>query len=90
MRGAELRSSLAEVKRFSQKIVSSAIRRSETATHVSTVEPTATTEPVQNNLIDALLTHIADHEVVADAAMNYLSAGSHRHPAPSKQRAKEP
>ena len=32
-------------------------------------------DPQANNLIDSLLDHIDDHEVVADAAMNYLSAG---------------
>lgn len=83
MRGAQLRSSFAEVKRFSRKIVSSAIHRKETA-HGLMEEPTSATEPVPNNLIDALLNHIADHEVVADAAMNYLSAGSHRVPVSSK------
>ena len=83
MRGAQLRSSLVEVKRFSREIVSSAIRRKETA-HDLIEEPTAATETVQNNLIDALLNYIVDHDVVADAAMNYLSAGSHRHPVSSK------
>ena len=83
MRGAQLRSSLAEVKRFGRKIVSSAISRRENA-RVSMKEPSAATEPARNNLVDALLNHIADHEVVADAAMNYLSAGSLRHPVPPK------
>ena len=71
------------MKRFGRKIVSSAISRRENA-HVLMEEPSAANEPAQNNLVDALLNHIADHEVVADAAMNYLSAGSHRHPVPSK------
>lgn len=89
MRGAQLRSSLAEVKRFGREIVASAIHGKETA-HDLIEEPAAATETVQTNLIDALLTHIADHEVVADAAMNYLSAGSHRHPVLSNERAKKP
>lgn len=77
MLGAQLRASVAEVKQFSRTIVSSAICRRET-TRVPMKEPATTVEPVQNNLIDALLNHIADHQVVADAAMNYLSAGSNR------------
>lgn len=81
--GAHLRSSIAEVKRFSRTIVSSAVCRRKTA-RVSVKEPTVTAEPVQDNLIDALLNHIADHQIVADAAMNYLSAGSYRHPVSSK------
>lgn len=85
MWGAQLRSSLAEVKRFSRTIVSSAICRREKTARVSTKEPTATVETMRDNLIDALLNHIEDHQVVADAAMNYLSAGSHRHPVSSEK-----
>ena len=79
IRGAQLRSSLAEVKRFSRAIVSSALSKRESAL-VSNKDLTATAAPVQGKLIDALLNHIPDHQVVADAAMNYLSAGPHYHP----------
>jgi hypothetical protein len=76
--GAQLRASIAEVKQFGKTIVSSALARRKSIP-VPWKETGATTEPIQKNLIDALLDHIADHQVVADAAMNYLSAGSYQH-----------
>lgn len=77
--GARLRAAIAEVKQFGRTIVSSAIVRRQSSS-VLMKEPAATTEPIQINLIDALLDRIADHQVVADAAMNYLSAGSNLYP----------
>ena len=71
--GAPFRRAVAEVKRFGDSIVSKAVRardntKAENAGHKAA-------NPLQNNLINALLDHIDDHRVVADAAMNYLSAG---------------
>lgn len=77
--GARLRAAIAEVKRFGRTIVSSAIVRRQ-SNPVLIKQPAAATEPIQNNLIDALLDRITDHQVVADAAMNYLSAGSNLYP----------
>jgi hypothetical protein len=73
--GTELRASIAEVKRFGRTIVSSALARRITSPP-SMKKSGVMNEPIQNNLVDALLDHIGDHQVVADAAMNYLSAGS--------------
>ncbi len=45
----------------------------------------ATSSPIKEseNLINSLLDHIDDQQIVADAAMNYLSAGSFYCPFPS-------
>jgi len=69
--GAPLRRAVSEVKTFGDSIVSAAVKK-----RGSGEEPAKrTTDPLQTNLINALLDHIDDHKVVADAAMNYLSAG---------------
>lgn len=78
MRGAQLRASIAEVKKFGRTIVSSALARRK-GIPVPLKGPGATIEPIRNNLVDALLDHISDQQVVADAAMNYLSAGWYHH-----------
>ncbi|CAO1603328.1 hypothetical protein XANCAGTX0491_006916 [Xanthoria calcicola] len=72
--GAPLRRAFFEVKRFGNSIVSSAVgkrARPNIAGHQLGEE----IHPLQDNLINSLLDHISDHQVVADAAMNYLSAG---------------
>ncbi|KAL2047240.1 hypothetical protein N7G274_001259 [Stereocaulon virgatum] len=67
--GAPLRRAVFEVKTFGSQIVSAAVQKREKQ------EKARTADPLHNNLINALLDNIKDHAVVADAAMNYLSAG---------------
>ncbi|KAL8828759.1 MAG: hypothetical protein Q9170_006460 [Blastenia crenularia] len=72
--GATLRRAFLEVKRFGNDIVSSTVARREKA-DATTDKSVKDVNPLQTNLIDSLLDHMTDHQVVADAAMNYLSAG---------------
>lgn len=69
--GAPLRKAVYEVKTFGDRIVSAAVQKRETSERLAK----GSIDPLQDNLINALLDHIDDHKVVADAAMNYLSAG---------------
>ena len=71
--GAPLRKAVQEVKRFGDSIVSNAVHMKKEVDNAKT-EPRSA-NPLQGNLISSLLDHIEDHRVVADAAMNYLSAG---------------
>ena len=71
--GSSLRNAVFEVKQFGTLIVAAAVSRRATSAAAATAKETA--DPLKNNLINALLDHIDDHTVVADAAMNYLSAG---------------
>lgn len=74
--GARFRKAVFEVKKFGNELVSAAMhKRREARKTVTKIEP-AGTDPAQNNLINLLLDHIEDRQVVADAAMNYLSAGA--------------
>ena len=73
--GNALRKAVKEVKYFGASIVSAAIQRRidhQAPTKKSMTDKQSVT---QTNLVDALLENIADHHIVADAAMNYLSAG---------------
>lgn len=72
--GASLRKAVYEVKRFGDNIVSSAVHRREKPA-VAEDRPVTESNPLQNNLINSLLDQISDYQVVADAAMNFLSAG---------------
>lgn len=65
--GARHRKAIEEVKKFGNVLVSYAIHR-RSMRGVSARQ-------LQTNLIDSLLDHIEDRQIVADAAMNYLSAG---------------
>ena len=69
--GGPLKRAVNEVKTFSSMIVSDAVDKRDKASRLAKEN----TYPLKNNLINALLDHIEDHEIVADAAMNYLSAG---------------
>jgi cytochrome P450 len=62
--GFKFKSSLAEVKRFGSKIVMSAQKRQLNKD-----------KSLRINLIDSFLDHISDPQTVADAAVNFLSAG---------------
>lgn len=65
--GGSHRRAIREVKKFGNVLVSSALHRRSMLG--------ASTDSLPTNLIDSLLDHIEDHQIVADAAMNYLSAG---------------
>ena len=67
--GAKMRKAVTEVKSFGRKIVAGAVAKRKGEI------PETGDELLKNNLINALLDHIDDHQVVADAAMNFLSAG---------------
>ena len=73
--GAPLRRAVSEIKRFSSIIVSSTVEARYNDGLSSNVHKAERGKPLQNNLINSLLDHISEHQVVADAAMNYLSAG---------------
>lgn len=73
--GASLRKAIFDVKIFGSSIVSAATQKRKVKYGSSENNIAKNSNPVQNNLIDSLLDHIDDHQVVADAAMNYLSAG---------------
>ncbi|KAL8873385.1 MAG: hypothetical protein Q9174_001141 [Haloplaca sp. 1 TL-2023] len=73
--GASLRKALFEVQRFGDNIVSSAIAKRQGSDLVDDKSTAQPQNSLRNNLIDSLLDHIPDRRVVADAAMNYLSAG---------------
>ena len=74
---AELRRSLAIVKAFGRRIVSTAV--ADKQTHHGHGHPGSTdkdkVEEVSGSLIQSLLESISDQDIVADAALNYLSAG---------------
>ncbi|POS77399.1 cytochrome P450 [Diaporthe helianthi] len=81
--GARLRKSIAIVKTYGKQIVDTAIRDREQA---AAAEPPAAGSPspqqgdekldkISGSLIQSLLDSIGDREIVADSALNYLSAG---------------
>jgi cytochrome P450 len=74
--GSRLRKSVSIVKSYGDKIVSQAI---EDRRHLATVsKPDRTTtdlDHISGTLINSLLDTISDKPTVADAALNYLSAG---------------
>ncbi|KAL8689992.1 MAG: hypothetical protein Q9224_004512, partial [Gallowayella concinna] len=72
--GAPLRRAVREVKRFGNEIVSAAVEI-RTKSNGAKSKSAKDADPLRDNLINSLLDHIPDHQVVADAAMNYLSAG---------------
>jgi len=73
--GGRLRRAVLEVKNFGQMIVSNAVQQRKTKTKSAQSQPSKDLDVSRHNLIDSLLDHLDDHQIVADAAMNYLSAG---------------
>ena len=73
--GAPLRKAILDIKVFGYSIVSAAIRKRLDERGSSKDDTIKNSGPLQSNLINSLLDYIDDHQVVADAAMNYLSAG---------------
>lgn len=75
--GSKFRQSVANVKVFGSKLVSNAVRiRQQGGKDKMAIEDAAgTLAGISGSLINSLLDSIDDHEVVADAALNYLTAG---------------
>ncbi|KAL9115044.1 MAG: hypothetical protein Q9187_007370 [Circinaria calcarea] len=73
--GAKLRRAVKEVKDFGREIVSATVMKRESEKATAKDSDVSDVDPLQNNLINALLDNIQDQQVVADAAMNFLSAG---------------
>ena len=77
--GRKLRKSIAQVKAFGSEIVAKAVWAKQSRRPVgksNTKSDSAKTfEGISGSLIHSLLDTIDDHQMVADAALNYLTAG---------------
>jgi hypothetical protein len=75
--GSRFRDSIAKVKDFGTLIVSSAVTSRENKSQDESVTSgtSNTFKDSSGSLINSLLDSIDDHQMVADAALNYLSAG---------------
>ncbi|THV45019.1 hypothetical protein BGAL_0542g00060 [Botrytis galanthina] len=71
--GGRLKSSIAKVKAFGTEIVSNAVRARQEKSQVNNEQNSL--DSISGSLINSLLDSIDDHQMVADAALNYLSAG---------------
>lgn len=80
--GDRFRKAVFEVKRFGNEIVSAAVDKRQKAMDKPVLDEGDKAKPLQDNLINALLDHVDDRQVAADAAMNYLSAGIQSLPSP--------
>lgn len=74
--GCQFRSSVAKVKAFGAEIVSNAVKARQGQNDMSTEK--SDLESISGSLIHSLLDSIDDHQMVADAALNYLSAGMYQ------------
>jgi hypothetical protein len=75
--GQKFRNSVAKVREFGSVIVGNAVNAPREKSHAQTATPgdSTTFEEISGSLINSLLDSIDDQKVVADAALNYLSAG---------------
>lgn len=74
--GARMRSSVGIIKAFGRRIVDSAVEeRDRGVKQPSAQEQDEKLDDVSGSLIQSLLDSIGDRQMVADAALNYLSAG---------------
>ncbi|KIW20335.1 hypothetical protein PV08_00910 [Exophiala spinifera] len=77
--GGQFHDSLSEVKRFGREIVLNARKRRSRAAFESLITddpvPAANNPDFHGTLIDSLIESFADPQVVADSALNFLSAG---------------
>jgi len=73
--GSDFRASLVEVKRFGRQIVANARKRRSRAAFESLITNEDLSEPGYGTLIDSLIEAFAEPQVVADSALNFLSAG---------------
>lgn len=76
--GKQFRDSVAKVKAFGGVIVESAVESRQNKHSVSASDD-KTFDTISGSLINSLLDSIDDHQMVADAALNYLSAGEPLH-----------
>ena len=84
--GRRFRESVSVVKKFGSLIVTSAVKNRNNVGKTNEAPPGPDQKPfasVNGSLINSLLDAIDDKEVVADAALNYLSAGKDRSQVPS-------
>jgi cytochrome P450 len=73
--GRQLRKSIAEVKKFGDSIVANAVKARERQEYDGNMPRGGGISAISGSLINSLLDSIPDHKLVADAALNYLSAG---------------
>lgn len=73
--GGRLKSSIAKVKAFGTEIVLNAVRARQEKSQVNNEQNSL--DSISGSLINSLLESIDDHQMVADAALNYLSAGTY-------------
>ena len=73
--GTAIHKAVREVKEFGASIVSTAVQKRLSQQRFMEGQKVEKENKLQTNLINSLIDNIADHQVVADAAMNYLSAG---------------
>ncbi|KAE9380593.1 cytochrome P450 [Stipitochalara longipes BDJ] len=71
--GGKFKKSVAQVKAFGSMIVSNAIQSKQSKKRETSVD--LSLGDMSGSLINSLLESIDDHQMVADAALNYLSAG---------------
>ncbi|KAL2069600.1 hypothetical protein VTL71DRAFT_14279 [Oculimacula yallundae] len=69
--GGKFKDSVAQIKAFGSMIVANAVQ----TRNRNTIEPEAGLNSISGSLINSLLDTIDDQGMVADAALNYLSAG---------------
>lgn len=77
--GDKFRDSIAQVKAFGSMIVANAIQTRKN----KTTETESALDLMSGSLINSLLDSIEDQDMVADAALNYLSAGEQMLLAPT-------
>ncbi|KAH6617797.1 cytochrome P450 [Chaetomium sp. MPI-SDFR-AT-0129] len=74
--GSEFRRSVSAVKEFGRHIVANAVQgREEQTAKDEPTDPDSKVDHISGSLIRSLLDALGDEQIVADAALNYLSAG---------------
>jgi hypothetical protein len=72
--GGKFKKSIAKVKAFGSMIVANAIQSRQSKEKAAEFD--SSPGDISGSLINSLLDSIDDHQMVADAALNYLSAGT--------------
>lgn len=84
--GRRFRQSVATVKAFGSELVSKAVmaKQSPSELEEAVVRPSSSgsLDKFSGSLINSLLDSIDDPQIVADAALNYLTAGMYKHHLP--------
>ena len=73
--GSKLRRAVTEVKKFGRSIVAIAVQKRSEKLSEGDEDNSTYNKSISGSLINFLMDGIGDHEIVADAALNYLSAG---------------